>query len=195
MATESNTPTPPNSNKDHEKQNILNSWFAGNNDINPNPSFADFNKSQENAKKILVDNKDLEKPKKDKPKPTSFKDTVHKPTKTQPEQLSFNETIRRAKAAANSIDPGKIKGMSESNAIKYAQSSMQDLEQKMAAVANLSSFASSNNKPATPNQPNNISSSNNSTNNTTNVTNITTDYLRGIRSHYESTPQWRSNIG
>jgi hypothetical protein len=110
-------------------------------------------------------------------------------------QISFSNAISQAKAAAAAINPGAIGSMNQADAIKYAQTSISDLEQKMAQVAMLNSMASapraSSEKQQAPVSANNTQVSNN----VSNVTNIMSDYLRNMRLEYEKTPQWRSETG
>jgi len=110
-------------------------------------------------------------------------------------QISFSNAISQAKAAAAAINPGAIASMNQADAIKYAQTSISDLEQKMAQVAMLNSMAStpraSSEKQQAPVSANNTQVSNN----VSNVTNIMSDYLRNMRLEYEKIPQWRSETG
>jgi hypothetical protein len=110
-------------------------------------------------------------------------------------QISFSDAINQAKAVTTTINAGKIQGMNQADAIKYAQRSISDLEQKMAQVASLSAVRSTSNT-SSQNQQAPMSANNTQvSNNVSNVTNITSDYLRNMRSDYEKTPQWRSDLG
>lgn len=132
---------------------------------------------------------DLKKPEKPKPEKKERKRTTQ-----QPREITFSETLARAKGAAANINPNAVFGMSESEAIKYTQQSIADLEQKMAAVNNLSDM----NTMTTNNKPGNQQALSNTTqvsNNIMNSTSINYDYLRTLRSDYEKTPQWRGDMG
>jgi hypothetical protein len=110
-------------------------------------------------------------------------------------QISFSDAVSQAKAAAAAINPGALRGMNQADAIKYAQNSISDLEQKMAQVASLNAMAStpraSSEKQQAPVSANNTQVSNN----VSNVTNIMSDYLQNLRAEYEKTPQWRGDLG
>jgi len=111
----------------------------------------------------------------------------------QPRQISFSQAIQQARQTAASINPNAVYGMNEADAIKYAQRSVSDMEQKMAQIANLSGAASVMGKESGGNQVANTNT--NVSNHTNNVTQVTSDYLRNIRSDYQRSPQWRADIG
>lgn len=110
------------------------------------------------------------------------------------QKSSFSQAIREAKSAIGSLNPNAVYGMSEADAIKYTKTSIADLEQKMAKIASLNSFATGQPQQAPPQQR--IAANNTQVQNSvSHVTNITSDYLRNIRSEYQKMPQWRTEAG
>ena len=110
------------------------------------------------------------------------------------QKTSFSQAVRETKTAISNLNPNAVYNMSEADAIKYTKTSIADLEQKMAKVASLNSFASGQFQQTPPQQP--IAASNTQVQNSvSHVTNITSDYLRGIRSEYQKMPQWRTEAG
>jgi len=106
---------------------------------------------------------------------------------------TFLEAINQTKSAVQSLNPNSLYGMSEADAIKYTKSSIADLEQKMANLANLSSFGAATRQQTPGSQ---ISANNtNVQNSVSHVTNVTADYLRNIRGEYQKMPQWRTETG
>lgn len=102
--------------------------------------------------------------------------------------------VKSTKINLNEINANAVRGMSESDALKYASQSIGAMESKMAEISNVS--ANAMNMGGQQNAPTTNTSNNNTvSNNTQNITQITMDYMRNIKTDSEKTPHWRSMMG